>query len=137
MTTTTYRVDNGVYTVRNRLTGDYRTFKVDTRTFKDGTVHRVLSLLTGPNNDSDYRPIGFAGDTPRDLRVWRKVADGQPKLRAFVEALRAAMTPEHPWAEQLELHLAATCRRCNRTLTTPQSVEAGIGPGCAKMEGGR
>jgi hypothetical protein len=127
-------IRNGCYTVRNRQTGDHRTFRIATRTWKDGKTHRVLELLTGPSNTDDYLAIGFAGDTPADLRPWRSAMAKAPQVGPLVQSLRAAMDPAHPWHHQLELHLAATCRRCNRLLTTPESIEAGIGPECARLE---
>jgi hypothetical protein len=37
---------------------------------------------------------------------------------------------------EYRLQLAATCSRCNRLLTTPESLKIGMGPDCAAAVNG-
>lgn len=130
---------NGVYTVKNRKTGEYRTFRVKTQK-KDASFapgQRVIGLLTGSNNESDYTGFGFVSDA--GVAVWtKKRGDGVTKSAwewyaemVWTLGVDAGLSP---FAEQYTMELAGQCCICNRMLTTPESIKAGIGPVCA--EGG-
>lgn len=117
---------NGVFTVRSTRTGEHRTFRVRTQpddsSFAPGK--RVLSLLVGPDNGNDYK--GFAFVDENGVYVWgSKRTDQYLKLAKMLEKLA-----EHSAAGRVEVFASTRCRVCNRTLTTPQSVESGIGPVC-------
>lgn len=136
---TRVRVKNGTYTIVSDATGDHRTLRV--RTVQSGSLagRRILALLVGPQNTSDYLGFGFVDD--HGVRVWRthrgtdydKIAslfwrlatkgeaDGQGRIR--VGSLRAYMLVQ------------GACCVCNRPLTCPESIESGIGPVCAGREG--
>ena len=117
---------NGTLTVVNPATGGRRTFKIST--VKNGNLKgkRILSLLTGPNNEEDYRGFAFVTESGR-VNVWRKhLGTELEKLGRFVECLDA-----YRESHGIEVLWAGTCRRCNRKLTTPESINTGIGPICA------
>ena len=45
------------------------------------------------------------------------------------------MYPDHYEQQHgIEYQFASTCRVCNRKLTTPESIESGIGPICGGRE---
>lgn len=118
---------NGVFTVKSLRTGDHRTFRVRTQpadaSFAPGK--RVLSLLTGPDNGKDY--TGFAFVESDGVHLWQRCdTELYRKYAAMLEKLR-----EHVAEGRIEVLASTTCRVCNRTLTTPESVESGIGPVCA------
>lgn len=124
---------NGILTVKSLRTGDHRTFKIETMP-ADGTFapgERVVSLLVGSDNDHAYRGFGFlkiVNGTPW-INVWTKCRGQQfDALAIMLEQLDA-----HEAAKRVEISFATTCRRCNRTLTTPDSIEKGIGPICEKL----
>ena len=117
---------NATLTVRSVKTGTRFTFRV--RKPDDSKPHFV-SVLNGPNNETDYCYLGtiFSGIT-------------------YVHGKKSRVTPEAPsavafnwlWAQRnadltgkVELFHENRCCRCGRKLTTPESVEAGIGPECA------
>src|SRR5580692_6865196 len=116
---------NGVFTVKSIATGEHRTFMVRTQPddAKFAPGKRVLSLLRGPDNTKDY--TGFAFVEPDGIKVWAKAND---KCRAYAAMLEKLS--EHSAAGRVEVYAATRCRVCNRTLTTPESVESGIGPVC-------
>lgn len=132
------RVKNGTWTVRNRRTGEHRTFRIKTQRddAKFAPGMRVLSLLTGPNNEQDFTGIAFIDDT--GVKVWSKRRGTQFEQLAQMFWLVALDLPApHPWSEgrmQDENHYEfmgeARCVRCNRKLTEPVSIETGIGPEC-------
>lgn len=115
----TFHVHPGVYTV---VTPEgRRTFKVEVQAsdakFAPGQV--IISYLAGADNDSDYTGFGFiVGNT---VRPWKRYADSP--LLSFAAALMA--DPDAALVSK-------NCARCNRTLTTPESITAGLGPECVK-----
>ncbi len=125
-----YETHNGFLTVKSTRTGDHRTFRVSTQKddadFAPG--ERVIGLLTGPDNASDYTSFGFVkGDR---VFVWKKRRGGQfDSLARMIERL-----DNHVVKGDVELNIDAKCRKCNRPLTTPESVESGIGPICRGRE---
>ena len=122
---------NGYLTVLSTATGAHRTFRIATQAAdaKFAPGRRVVSLLTGPDNTDNYRGFGFldvAGDRPR-ITVWKKCRGEQfDALARMLEDL-----PAHEAAGRVRANLDARCRKCNRHLTTPESVASGIGPICA------
>jgi hypothetical protein len=125
---------NGTFTVTNLKTGTYRTFRIRTQA-KDSHFmpgKRIFSMLTGPDNGSSYTSIGFVYDNTDALRirVWEKKKGTQFEAMArFVENLGKFVDNG-----TVEVQWSACCRKCNRPLTTPESLERGIGPVCAGLE---
>jgi len=121
------RTHNGIVTVRNPNTGEHRTFKVATQPFqaKFAAGRRIVYLLTGPDNESDWQGWGFVNEF--GIRPWQRFGDVYRKYASLLWNQEAA---ESAWG--MEFMWAARCRICNRTLTTPESIESGIGPVCAE-----
>ncbi len=125
-------IKNGKYTIQNTISGAWRTFKVSTKNpncaaeFMRGK--RVVSLLSGPDNEHDYTGFGFVDDT--GVHVWRKRRGTElEKMAYMLQSLTC--DPDSPLlAKGYRVMCEAHCLRCNRTLTTPESIERGIGPEC-------
>jgi hypothetical protein len=125
---------NGILTVKSTRSGEHRTFQIKTQgedaRFAPG--RRVVSLLIGPDNTSNYRSFGFVVTTPDGVRIqlWRKYS----KAESFLQFDRLATLLErldyHIAKGSVEINLEGRCIRCNRLLTTPNSVRKGIGPVC-------
>jgi hypothetical protein len=118
---------NGTITVENPGSGDHRTFKISTQpdSAKFAPGKRIVSLLTGPSNTEDFTAFGFVEDNGR-ITLWSKYRTPHYQKLAFL-----LEKPEQASAKWGMSYLwAARCRRCNRTLTTPDSVNTGIGPNC-------
>lgn len=129
---------NGRYTIESKQTGEHRTFWVRTQE-KDATFapgRRVVMLLTGSQNDDldSYTAFGFANQDgifvfPAKLekgRIWAQFAD-----LLWTLALDGAFSP---WADKgYRILMEGACCRCNRPLTTPESIRRGIGPICAEL----
>jgi len=119
---------NGYITIQNTLRGTHRTFRIkrqkDSASFLPG--QRILGILTGPNNIDDYMQIGTVGDNG-EIRLWRK--HDTLHFRKLIDVLQH----RDKWAALgVKYLIDGRCYRCNRTLTTPQSISNGIGPECAK-----
>ncbi len=138
---------NGKYTIESKQTGEHRTFWVRTQEadaeFAPGK--RIVSLLTGSQNDDESCYTGFAFVDDGGIRVWASKAragarDGSDSHRwlqfadlLWTLALDGAFSP---WAAKgFTILMEGACARCNRTLTTPESIRRGIGPICAELGG--
>lgn len=117
---------NGKFTIRSTRTGEHRTFRIKTQATdsKFAPGKRVLSLLTGPDNSNDYK--GFAFVDENGIHIWR--SKQTPVFQAYVAML--LNLDKHIEDEKVELFAETRCRVCNRCLTTPESVQSGIGPIC-------
>lgn len=132
-TETTYRLSNGTFTLINRERGTHRTLRVRTQKadarFAPGK--RVIALLTGPDNESCYTPFGFV--TEEGVFPWRK---HQGTVREQLGAILWDLTEQggQRWGAKVELRESRRCVKCNRKLTEPESIEAGIGPVCRRAK---
>jgi len=126
----TIATHNGKITVTNPA-GDHRTFQIKTQKAdaKFAPGERIVGLLIGQDNQNDFQSFGFVKDDGRVV-VWSKYRGTQ------FERLAKMLTNAESEAERfgLEFLWSATCRRCNRELTTPESIKSGIGPTCAEKE---
>jgi hypothetical protein len=87
---------------------------------------RMISLLTGQDNESDYTGFGFIRQDGT-IAVWGKCRGTQ--FERFADLFERATY----WAGRGVEYLAeARCIRCSRKLTSPASLASGIGPECAK-----
>lgn len=123
-------VEDGFYTAV--LGGDdYVTVRVRTQpsgaSFAPG--EQVASFLVGPDNESDY--LGFAFVKP-DGRffVWKRFKQDSRLGRALDIITRDPDESGEEFALQ-----SGRCRRCNRKLTVPASINRGFGPHCASEVG--
>lgn len=143
---------NGKFTITNDK-GEHRTFSIKTQS-KDAKFapgQRVLALLSGADNDADYRGFAFVDDT-HGVSVWRSKcgAPGNPSIyewyaELFGQVFKAAAVegrdltdPELSFAYKghgYRVLVSKRCCVCNRTLTTPESIRSGIGPVCANGGG--
>jgi hypothetical protein len=108
--------------------GDYRTFKVtaDEADEEFWNERTVIRLLTGPDNESSYTGVAHVTDDGRVV-VWKKARDAE----RLNEALRVLVGDPKAAASAYGLR-SGKCGLCGRTLTTPESLERGIGPVCAE-----
>jgi hypothetical protein len=122
-----------IFTVRNSKTGNRFTYSIS-KNKKDEKLFWV-AVLRGPDNTSDYTPLGRivnndSGGTYLRNRSSRIGEDAQShKVFAwFFQQLSAGTLPDF-----IEIWHAGRCGRCGRLLTVPESISRGIGPECASM----
>ena len=119
---------NGIITVKSLATGDHRTVRVRTqpKDSKFAPGERVAQLLVGSDNTSSYKAFAFIGEDGT-VRLFSKNRDSKvfQWLKRFLE------TPE-AFDDKVVINFEGHCRKCNRLLTTPESVASGIGPTCAQ-----
>ena len=120
---------NGTFTIENLEKGTHRTFKIHTQAedanFAPGS--RIISVMNGSDNNFDYMGIGFVNDN--GIHVWKKHQGTQ--WEQLVRFAWLALTTEK-FQEKIAVTMSKKCRRCNRKLTTPESLELGLGSVCAE-----
>jgi len=133
------KVKDGFYTCVFK-DGDYRTLKVETKPLDAITLpgKTIISYLHGPDNSRDYSGFGFInhdkeGDEVFYLWKKHKKEDGSPSesAKSLVRAVEILLKkPEKAGLEYATR--SGNCYRCGRQLTVPASINAGLGPDCAK-----
>lgn len=126
-------------TVVSTATDKRYTFKIAAPKNGEGSA-RFVSLLNGPDNQSDFLYLGFIpnADAPC-FRLTKKSAmrfDAAPVRAAMFLCDRVLAHPEAPIPAGLEIWHEGRCGKCNRPLTVPESIERGIGPECWARLGG-
>ena len=109
------------------------TFKVTRKDPSEGyAVAYFVSLLTGPENTTDYTYLGMLDCVTGQVRLTRKSSytDASTPVLAIRWALRLIWAEKTLPAPAAILH-AGRCGRCGRLLTVPSSIETGFGPECA------
>lgn len=151
-------VHNGTYTVDHPERGHF-TLKLYTVQKGELAGKRILSLLVGPDNESNYRGVAFWNDAPDPIaHVWKRFRgaanlridgygwtheshgeDGvglsttQKKLCIWADlAIRGTDEERHGYwyGSGYRILLEGRCVVCNRKLTDPDSIRLGIGPVC-------
>lgn len=123
------RISNGTFTLINKATTTYVTLKI--LTVQKGKLQgkRIVSRLVGTDNENSYKGFAFV-DENDNIKVWR--SQRSPKNLQTAHILRSlAMYDFHSnYADKVEMKVSKRCVRCNRKLTTPESIRLGIGPLC-------
>lgn len=118
---------NSTMTLVSRKTGTRFTYKI--KKSDDGRLFFV-SVLTGQDNESDYRYLGTMRDGTYNHGRKSAIGIDAPSNVAFTWFYRQLDNLILP--TELEVWHEGTCGRCGRKLTVPESIARGIGPECAK-----
>jgi len=119
-------IKKGFFTVVN-VDGSHRTFRVKTN--PRGNKRTVIGLLVGPNNTSNY--VYFAYVNGSNLQFFGRNPYNRETMTNFWEVIK-----QDPTAYGRKYALESKqCCRCNKELTTPESINnpRGLGPICDQM----
>lgn len=121
---------NGKYTIQNRESGVHRTFRIKTQPkdarFAPGA--RIVSVMNGTDNQSHYKRFGFVND--KGIFIFKSLRDNKD-YDGYARMLWSLLaTPESVLHQRYSIDQSLHCLRCNRELTTPESLRTGIGPVC-------
>lgn len=119
-------------------TKPHYTFMVRRMAEKDGLKSPMFaSLLTGPDNTSDYQYIGIVNEAFGRLHLTKKsklTTDCWPvKILSRVLLRIFAGQQEMIGKFGFTVNHCGKCARCGAVLTTPKSIAAGFGPECLKI----
>lgn len=132
---------NATLTLTSRATEKSFTYKV--KPPKDeGTdePHKryFVGLLSGPDNETDYTYLGMVEKTLNGLTfrltAGSKVTAEAAAYKAFKYFFDNVISRKR-LPEALEVRHEGRCCRCGRALTTPESIDSGVGPECAAKMG--
>lgn len=120
---------HGAFTLVSRKTGERRTFRVsqpaDARPFGP----YFLRMLSGPDNESDYRYVGAFWKRNGRIVFSPAPRPGMEAAKAIGAWLAAALGAGKV-SELAEFWHEGRCGKCGRLLTDPESIARGIGPVC-------
>ena len=119
------------FTIVSSDTGVRYTFKVSQKENDDGSLSPFfVSILTGPDNWSNYRYLGTISHSGRYAHGRKsKISDKAPSARCISWLLSNVHDSEQ--MARIEFWHEGRCGVCGRKLTVPESVASGIGPVCA------
>lgn len=128
---------NAYVTFQSRRTGTRFTYHVelaDPRPGDDRAPPHFVSVLTGPDNSASYDYLGCIFEGERFRRTAKsRIAEDAPSAVAFGWVWRTLLSGKmHP---ELAVYHEGRCGKCGRRLTTPESIETGLGPVCASKVG--
>jgi hypothetical protein len=130
---------NATITLQSLKTGVHFTYKIrladeQRAPGRDPSPAWFVKILSaGSADEGEFTYIGMIKNGRFGLTRASRVTADSPCVKAFTYFMHALAMPE-----QLTVRHEGRCGRCGRTLTVPESIDAGIGPECAAiMEGGR
>ena len=121
---------NATFTLTSSRTGTSFTYRVrEGKPMGSRAPKLFASVLTGPDNTSDYTYMGIverAGERAQLVPTRASaVAQDAPSFRALDWFLKNVDSP------LVEFRHEGRCGRCGRALTVPSSIDSGLGPECA------
>lgn len=126
-------------TIFNQKTENHHTYRIKapgrTREEQGNSPILFVSVLTGPENNSNYTYIGVIVRETGQFRMTRgsKLPMSDRRVRGFVWLVANAFSLwRYP---HVEVRHHNQCGACARTLTVPESIDSGLGPICAKRLG--
>lgn len=135
-------------TLESEKTGVHFTYRVSQAEDRDGKPAQrwFVGVLNGPDNETNYAYIGlldtgakragmYAPDGPVHFRqtAKSKIGPEAPSVRGFVYFWNAICADKMPGC--MKVRHEGRCGRCGHKLTTPESLDRGIGPECAGKMG--
>lgn len=128
-----------IFTLESTRTGKWFTYKVNKKEFKNretGEVEKTfyfVSLLRGPQNDSDYTYLGtinpnfYVNTTPKS-----KISKDAISFKAL--SFFASYLRKGELHDEINFYHEGICGKCGKKLTTPTSISIGLGPICSEYD---
>jgi hypothetical protein len=125
-----------IFTLESKRTGKWFTYQIKKKIFKNvingvDVEHTLyfVSVLTGPENESSYTYLGtispeFFLKTTKKSKI-SSTATSFHALNFFTTYLRYQQLHK-----EVNFYHEGRCGKCGKPLTTPTSVELGLGPIC-------
>jgi len=110
------------------------TYRVRKKTFNLSSefYYYTVEVLTGMNNNTDYTNIGKIIDmgTIYKYTLRNNEKEAPLSVRAFAWFFKRLMC-KLPDINRVKFYHVGRCGRCGRRLTTPESIQTGMGEICA------
>lgn len=113
---------NGTFTAELK-NGRHFTYRIETVRKGKLEGRRIVMLLSGQDNTSDYVAFGFAnGDG--SIKVWNRFSSSEAYHKHAQLLTGKASQHVANWYQ------SSRCVKCGRMLTDPVSIASGMGPKC-------
>lgn len=134
------RAGRATFTLVSGKSGTRFTYRVEAPADDVDAPIRFVRVLTGPNNETDYKYVGTLRPSLEGHWEGLRFLHGGPKAKLgdhvpsvlgfgwFVAQLRRNDAEK---LGQVEFWHEGRCGRCGRLLTDPESIARGLGPECA------
>ena len=131
MTTEEYiTAGDAIFTLMSTLIDRRTTYRITQD--KNQPKRYFCKYLYGPENTRDYRYIGMFYSDTLHLRTTRASDMTNRNLTfAMMSYFLDVVAGRREWPDTMQFYKSNRCARCARLLTTPESIEKGIGPECA------
>lgn len=129
-------------TVKSLVTANHLTFKIvcPPDKDKDNSLLFWVSIMIGTDNETHYAFIGSVFFSNRGPRFKYSMKASLPEdslgVKSFKWLLDRLVEQHKNLRQAIEIWHAGHCCRCGKKLTTPESIERGIGPKCFEVIGG-
>lgn len=135
------RAGKAIMTIESKETGKHFTYQFktpkhdeeksdDLKARKDLPVW--VRVLRHGDNTGKYTFIGtIFGNTYYHSKTKTSITEDATSVKAFKYWLKGLTTNNEEMLNKIELYHEGICMKCGRKLTTPESVEEGIGPVCS------
>ena len=126
------RAGKAIFTIESEKTGRHFTYRVSRPAASPGVSVPPLfvALLTGPDNTANYTYAGVLEAGQVRLTRGSKLTAESVGLKAINYVLGHVAAGRMP--PSTTIRHEGKCGCCGRKLTVPSSIDAGIGPECAK-----
>lgn len=125
------KAGNATFTIVSQKTGARYTLKITRWEPEKGKVFYNVKYLNGPDNTGDYAYLGQLTDDGAVKLTSRSHVTAASTLYKAASWALWRLTRDMPTAGMDALR-ADTCCVCGRDITAPSSIDARIGPTCAK-----
>jgi hemerythrin superfamily protein len=123
---------NAIMTLESKRTGRWFTYKIK-RAKKDvENSPFFVSVLTGNDNETAYTYMGtiFNNDNKLIFKLTKNSKIGEDSLSYKAFNFFFKLMLDNKMHEEIVVYHRGICGRCNRALTTPDSLKSGLGPIC-------
>lgn len=127
---------NSTFTIKSTKVDKRYTYKVKKDKKDENNERYFVHVMFGADNTKDYRFLGWFYINSMDLMHSGKSSCTKTDLRFSMFLYFLKMLDMGVLKETCEFYPSGRCGRCGRILTTPESIERGIGPECYAYIGG-
>lgn len=135
-------IPNGKFTISSEKTGQHRTFRIHTAQNGKAKGARFVALLSGSDNQSDYKSFAVVSDDWKRIYVFNRLKSPRgakpsqwESYACMLECMLLRQSAGYYESKGYSIQESRRCARCNRELTDPDSIRIGIGPECRKKMG--
>ena len=124
---------NATVTLLSAKSEKHFTFKVKVAKKDDETAPFFVSVLSGADNYSNYSYVGVITGDKKEFKLTQKSKVGADAISYkafkffFVNLMKGKIHSD------LKVYHSGKCGRCGRKLTTPTSIERGMGDVCFNL----